>query len=116
LFVLARTDNGDEGHVFLEVHVAEALGFLIGKRADAPEKAHVNILRRHAMKHDLHALYVTSARWPKHDLASGLKRNDPFLLDKIAAAATQPVGGRHKRLSLGFIEKILAEIRMRDLD
>jgi hypothetical protein len=60
LLVLTRADDGDEGHVLLEVHVAEALGFLIGKRADAPKEAHMNILRRHAVKHDLHALYVAS--------------------------------------------------------
>ena len=29
LLVLARADDGDEGHVLLEVHVAEALSFLI---------------------------------------------------------------------------------------
>src|SRR5262249_40499010 len=64
LLVLARADDGDEGHVPLKVHVAKALGFLIGKRADAPEEARVNILRRHTVKHDLHALYVASTRWP----------------------------------------------------
>src|SRR5215468_1580102 len=68
------------------------------------------------MKHDLHALYVASAGWPKHDLASGLKRNDPFLLDEVAATATQPVGGRHERLALGLVEETFAEVRMRDLD
>src|SRR6185312_1750719 len=116
LLVLTRADDGDEGHVLLEVHVAEALGFLIGKRADAPKKAHMNVLRRHAVEHDLHALCVASARWPKHDLASGFELNDPFLLDEVALAATQPVGGRHERLALGLIEKTLAEVRMRNLD
>jgi hypothetical protein len=40
------------------------------------------------MKHDLHALDVTSARWPEHDLASGFELNDPFLLDEVALSAT----------------------------
>jgi hypothetical protein len=81
-----------------------------------PEEAHMNVPRRHAVKHDLHALDVTSARWPKHDLASGFKLNDPFFLEEVAMAATYPVGRRHKRLSLRLIEKTLAKIRMRDLD
>src|SRR4029079_19592054 len=76
----------------------------------------MNVLRRHAVEHDLHALCVASARWPKHALASGFELNDPFLLDEEARAASSPVGRGHKRLSLGLIEKTLAKIRMRDLD
>jgi hypothetical protein len=61
-------------------------------------------------------LHIASAGWPEHNFASGFERNDPFLLDEVAAAACKPVGGSHKRLSFGLVEETFAEVRMRDLD
>ena len=68
------------------------------------------------MKHDLHALNITSACRPEHNVASGFERNDPLLLDEVAAAADEPVGGRHERQPLGLVEEAFAEVRVRDLD
>jgi hypothetical protein len=68
LLVVAGAGHGDEGDVLVEIDVAQALGLIVGERARAPEEAHIDILRRHAVEHELHAVRVAAAGRPKHDL------------------------------------------------